>query len=133
MPKTPSIPGKTTTAGGKAAASGKVPAKAAPTPPPASKAQAPRTRSVQAKDAAAAAAARLPKHKLVRDSFTIPRPEYAALDALKHRLVLLARPSKKSEVLRAGIKLLVSLSDPALLAALAAVPSIKTGRPGKQA
>lgn len=71
------------------------------------------------------------KQKLVRDSFTIPRAEYAALGALKERLVQLAQPAKKSEVLRAGIKLLSAQTDAALLAALAAVPSIKTGRPKK--
>ncbi len=81
--------------------------------------------------AADMAAAKPPKHKLVRDSFTIPRSEYQVLDAVKQRLVQLARPAKKSELLRAGIKLLAALPDEALIAALAAVPSIKTGRPGK--
>ncbi|SCC94322.1 conserved hypothetical protein [Thiomonas sp. X19] len=78
-----------------------------------------------------ASAAKPPKLKLVRDSFTIPRNEYAVLDALKDRLVDLKRPAKKSEVLRAGIGLLATLSDVALLAALEAVPAIKTGRPKK--
>ena len=69
------------------------------------------------------------KPKLVRDSFTIPKAEYAVLDELKQRAALLARPTKKSELLRAGIKLLATLSDAALLAALTEVPTIKTGRP----
>lgn len=72
-----------------------------------------------------------PKHKLVRDSFTIPRGEYQQLDALKQRLVTLLRPTKKSELLRAGIKLLSSLPDDALLVAVNDVPAIKTGRPVK--
>ena len=80
---------------------------------------------------AAASEARPPKHKLVRDSFTIPRGEYQQLDVLKQRLVTLLRPTKKSELLRAGIKLLSSLADEALLAAVNEVPAIKTGRPGK--
>lgn len=75
--------------------------------------------------------AKPPKLKLVRDSFTIPRAEYAVLDALKERLVKLTRPAKKSEVLRAGIAVLSTLTDAALLAALEAVPAIKTGRPKK--
>lgn len=83
------------------------------------------------KVAAAAPTPKPAKQKLVRDSFTIPRSEYAVLDALKARLVKLARPAKKSEVLRAGIKLLDTLPDAALLQALGAVPPIKTGRPGK--
>lgn len=69
------------------------------------------------------------KPKLVRDSFTIPKAEYAVLDDLKLRSSLLAQPAKKSELLRAGIKALAAMSDTALAAALAAVPAIKTGRP----
>jgi hypothetical protein len=79
----------------------------------------------------AAPVAKPPKHKLVRDSFTIPRAEYEVLDAIKARLVKLTRPAKKSEVLRAGIAVLATLNDAALLAALEAVPAIKTGRPKK--
>ena len=69
------------------------------------------------------------KDKLIRDSFTIPKAEYAVIDELKQRSIRLARPAKRSELLRAGIKLLASLPDAALLAALAQVPTIKTGRP----
>jgi hypothetical protein len=82
-------------------------------------------------DEASAAEARAPKMKLVRDSFTIPRTEYQQLEVLKLRLVTLLRPTKKSELLRAGVKLLASLADDALLAAVNGVPAIKTGRPGK--
>jgi hypothetical protein len=71
------------------------------------------------------------KPKLVRDSFTMPKAEYTAIDVLKQRAAKLARPVKKSELLRAGIKLLSALDDKALLAAVNAVPTIKTGRPGK--
>ncbi|MEO7954410.1 MAG: hypothetical protein ABIR35_10030 [Polaromonas sp.] len=69
------------------------------------------------------------KPKLVRDSFTIPKAEFLVIDALKQRANQLARPVKKSELLRAGIKVLASLSDSAYLAALEQVPAIKTGRP----
>lgn len=81
--------------------------------------------------AAAAPAPEKKREKLVRDSFTLPKGEYAALAALKKRAEGLARPAKKSEVVRAGIALLTALDDAALLAALAAVPAIKTGRPAK--
>ena len=69
------------------------------------------------------------KPKLVRDSFTMPKIEYAALAEMKQRAVKLTRPVKKSELLRAAIKTLASLSDAALLSALDKVPAIKTGRP----
>ncbi len=75
------------------------------------------------------AAAPKPKHKLVRDSFTIPKAEYAVLEALKVRAANLARPVKKSELLRAGISALNGMSDKAFLAAMNGVPSLKTGRP----
>jgi len=71
------------------------------------------------------------KPKLVRDSFTIPKAEYAVLDELKQRAAKLGAPAKKSEVLRAGIKALAQMSDTAFQSAMAAVPAIKTGRPGK--
>jgi hypothetical protein len=71
------------------------------------------------------------KPKLVRDSFTIPKVEYAVLDELKLRAAKLGRPAKKSEVLRAGLKVLAGLGDPAFLEAVAAVPAVKTGRPAK--
>lgn len=67
--------------------------------------------------------------KLVRDSFTIPRGEYALLQELKTRAATLGRPARKSEVLRAGIQALKALDDAALLAVLGTVPVIKTGRP----
>jgi hypothetical protein len=73
------------------------------------------------------------KPKLMRDSFTVPKDEYAAIDALKLRSAQQGHVVKKSELLRAGLKLLSGLDDGQLLAALKAVPSIKTGRPAKVA
>jgi hypothetical protein len=69
------------------------------------------------------------KPKLVRDSFTIPKAEYVVIEALKERAGKLSRAAKKSELMRAGIKALAAMSDAAFLNALAAVPTIKTGRP----
>lgn len=71
------------------------------------------------------------KPKLVRDSFTIPKSEYVVLEQLKQRAAQAGKPAKKSEVLRAGVKALAGMGDTAFLAALAAVPTIKTGRPAK--
>lgn len=62
------------------------------------------------------------KSKRVRDSFSMPTAEYAALDELKQRAALLQRPAKRSELLRAGIQLLAALPDKQFLAALALVP-----------
>ena len=72
-----------------------------------------------------------PKLKMERDSFTMPKTEYAQLAVLKDRLAKLGQPVKKSELLRAGIMQLTSMTDNALKAAMANVPVIKTGRPNK--
>lgn len=71
------------------------------------------------------------KPKLVRDSFTIPKTEYAVLEELKLRAAKLGRPTKKSEVLRAGVQALAAMGDAAFLATVGAVPALKTGRPAK--
>jgi hypothetical protein len=75
--------------------------------------------------------AKVKKPKLVRDSFTIPKAEYTVLDDLKQRAGKLESAVKKSELLRAGVKALAAMSDATFLAALKAVPAIKTGRPTK--
>ena len=74
-------------------------------------------------------APKVKKIKPVRDSFTMPKAEYAALDTLKLRAARLASAVKKSELLRAGVKALTAMSDAEFLAAVKAVPTIKTGRP----
>lgn len=70
--------------------------------------------------------------KLVRDSFTIPKAEYAVIDLLKTRAIALGTSVKKSELLRAGLTMLKGLNDGAFKSALAAVPTLKTGRPSAQ-
>lgn len=109
---------KSTGAVGRKAVAAK-PVKAAPAP------------SKRAKAAAAPARADAPKkrEKLVRDGFTIPKGEYAALADLKQRAAKLGQAAKKSELLRAGIKLLTELADTRFVSALLAVPTLKTGRP----
>lgn len=93
---------------------------------------APAAKKAAAQPAPPAAKPEKPKKpKLVRDSFTIPKIEYAVLEELKARALKAGAPAKKSEVLRAGIKALAALSDAAFLKAMGAVPAIKTGRPAK--
>jgi hypothetical protein len=71
------------------------------------------------------------KPKMVRDSFTFPKDEYTVMDTLKLRAAKLGHPIKKTELLRAGVKAIAAMTDAALLSALKAVPSLKTGRPAK--
>jgi hypothetical protein len=72
------------------------------------------------------------KIKLVRDSFSLPKAEYANIDALKKRAMTMGVSAKKSELLRAGLMWLNGASDSALKAALTAVPTLKTGRPAAE-
>jgi hypothetical protein len=116
-------------------------AKAASTPKAATPAAAEVATPAAAAEVATPAAAATPapasgdtktkKPKLVRDSFTVPKDEYAAIEGLKLRAAQQGHVVKKSELLRAGLKLLSGLDEQQLLAALKAVPSIKTGRPAK--
>lgn len=110
--------------------------RAAATPPKASLAKPEASRASSKASAPASAPvpalakdAKAKKPKLVRDSFTIPKDEYTVIEALKQRCATLAQPVKKSELLRAGLKVLASMDDAALRTAVQAVPSIKTGRP----
>lgn len=73
-----------------------------------------------------------PKLKMERDSFTMPKVEYAQFYVLKERLAKLGQPVKKSELLRAGIMQLTAMTDAALKAVMSKVPTIKTGRPKKK-
>jgi hypothetical protein len=77
-------------------------------------------------------AQKIKKPKLVRDSFTFPKDEYLAIAELKQKALNLKHSAKKSEILRAGLKLLNGLSDKAFLTALSKVPALKTGRPAKE-
>jgi outer membrane biosynthesis protein TonB len=91
------------------------------------------TAKPEAKPAAKAVAkpAKEKKIKMVRDSISIPKTEYVVLDDLKIRAGKLAVHVKKTELIRAGIKALAALGDAGFVAALRAVPSLKTGRPSK--
>jgi hypothetical protein len=71
------------------------------------------------------------KPNMVRDSFTMPKPEYVVMDALKLRAAKLTVSVKKTELLRAGIKSLAAMGDAAFISAVQAVPNLKTGRPAK--
>ena len=72
-----------------------------------------------------------PKHKLVRDSFTMPKQDFALVESLKDRMMALKRPTKKSELLRAGLHVLMALPDARLATALDALVPLKAGRPRK--
>jgi len=67
--------------------------------------------------------------KVIRDSFTMPLADYALIDILKRRCIGLGVAMKKSELLRAGLTTVDRLPDERLTEVVAAVESVKTGRP----
>lgn len=67
--------------------------------------------------------------RVIRDSFTMPAAEHQLIGALKKRCIGLGVAIKKSELLRAGLASLVRLPDEGLAKVVAAVESVKTGRP----
>lgn len=116
------------------------PARAAPRRAPAKKTALVVTRKPAAKKAEAAAAPaaketpkKPPKQRvrLVRDSFTMPEPDFALIAALKARAMSAQREAKKSELLRAGLHALMALDGPALVGALGRLQPLKLGRPKK--
>lgn len=75
--------------------------------------------------------AKVKKDKLVRDSFTMPESEYAAIAAIKERCLNSRVAAKKSEILRAALAGLAGLNDAEVVAAIQNLAAIKTGRPAK--
>ena len=59
----------------------------------------------------------------------MPRRDYELIGALKQRCIGLGIAMSKSELLRAGLAVLNELRDASLTQVVAAVESVKTGRP----
>ncbi len=116
------------------------PTQAAPRRAPAKKASAAAARKKPAapRKAAPVAAAKnddkkAPKlrARLVRDSFTMPESDFALIATLKARALAAKREAKKSELLRAGLHVLMALDSASLLVALGRLQPLKVGRPKK--
>jgi hypothetical protein len=71
------------------------------------------------------------KVKVVRDSFTMPKNDYAKIGELKQLCLQDGIHVKKSELLRAGLHALSKLSAAQLKTALSSLEKIETGRPKK--
>jgi len=71
------------------------------------------------------------KKKVVRDSFTMPQDEYQKIAEIKSICLKSKMHVKKSEILRAGLKVLADFSVTQLKQTLNNLEKIKTGRPHK--
>ena len=107
----------------------------APAPKPAAQlakaAKATKPAKVAKPSAPAAAPVGNGKQKLVRDSFTMPNHDFGLIHSLKERTLGFRRPTKKSELLRAGLHALAALGDTQLRAVLEGLTPLKSGRPKK--
>lgn len=71
------------------------------------------------------------KEKVIRDSFTMPQSEYQKIFKIKEACLKAGLPVKKSQVLRAGLKVLGEMNAAKLRQALAGLEKINTGRTKK--
>ena len=67
--------------------------------------------------------------KLVRETFSMPASDVYLIDKIRDRNPALTARSTKSEIVRAGIHALCSMSDRDLEHTLTQVERLKTGRP----
>ena len=115
---------KTTKAAAEAAPETKVKATQAPVKS--------KTKAAPAESAAPEDKVKRPKkEKVVRDSFTMPKSDYEKIGLLKQKCLANGVHVKKGELLRAGLLILEKANIEQLTAAVAAVETVKTGRPGK--
>jgi hypothetical protein len=70
--------------------------------------------------------------KLVRDTFSMPDTDYQLIAEILERLPALTARSTKSEIVRAGLKVLHNMDDKDLSRVLTQVQRLKTGRPTKK-
>ncbi|MFZ6680206.1 hypothetical protein [Undibacterium sp. Tian12W] len=92
----------------------------------------PAARLPEAKPVADVVVEKVKKAKLVRDSFTMPESEYAALGAVKKACLKAGVEVKKSQLLRIGVALLSKTDVPALKKLIAGLAPLKAGRPKKE-
>ena len=71
------------------------------------------------------------KSKLVRETYSMPVSDVHLIDKIRDRNPALTARSTKSEIIRAGIHALCSMSDSDLEYTLTQVERLKTGRPQK--
>ncbi|MFZ6639823.1 hypothetical protein ACO0LL_08790 [Undibacterium sp. TC4M20W] len=92
----------------------------------------PTARLPEARPVADVVVEKVKKAKLVRDSFTMPESEYAALGAVKKACLKAGVEVKKSQLLRIGVALLSKTDVPALKKLIAGLAPLKAGRPKKE-
>ena len=67
--------------------------------------------------------------KIIRDSFTLPEDDYMLLGIIKQECMRSGIDTNKSEIVRAGLKILATMNRGELKEAFRRVEKIKAGRP----
>ena len=98
----------------------------------AAKADKPKAKLAAKSKIAPALKEKIKKPKLIRDSFTMPETEYAALGEVKKLCLKAGIEVKKSELLRIGVAHIRQLSLPDLKKSIASLTPLKAGRPKKE-
>ena len=70
--------------------------------------------------------------RVVREAFTIPEAEHAQIEAIRARLLSRVIAVSKSEVVRAGLLMLVETNETTRRTTFARLERVKTGRPSKK-
>jgi hypothetical protein len=70
-----------------------------------------------------------PEKKLIRDTFSLPADDYELIALLQQRCLQSAVSVMKSELVRAGLKVLHAMSDEQLIQAVEKVEKLKRGNP----
>lgn len=70
--------------------------------------------------------------KLIRDTFSMPDSDYQLIAEILERSPAMTARSTKSEIIRAGLKVLHTMDDEHLSEVLNQVQRLKTGRPAKR-
>lgn len=71
-------------------------------------------------------------HRVIRDSFSLPANDYALISTLRERGLKSGVHATKSELVRAGLRVLLELKEAEFLAALEKIEKVKTGRPSER-
>lgn len=72
------------------------------------------------------------RKKVVKDTFTFPEDDYKLIGELEHAYLLKGKKANKSEIVRAGLHALQSLSHDEMIAILDKLERVKVGRPKKK-
>ena len=67
--------------------------------------------------------------KIIRDSFTLPENDYRLIGKIKQECMRCGIDTNKSEIVRAGLKILAEMNRGELQEAFRKVEKIKAGRP----